>query len=50
MFDFATGTVCTRLKQFCYEFLGTPCLLNPTKLTGAMETTNFNSTSDMPYL
>lgn len=36
--------------QLCCEFLGAPCLPNPTKLTEAMETTNFNSASDMPYL
>lgn len=36
--------------QLCREFLGAPCLLNPTQLTEAMETTNFNSASDMPYL
>lgn len=35
--------------QLCCEFLGAPCLLNPTKLTEAMETTNFNSASDVPY-
>lgn len=36
--------------QLCCEFLGAPCLLNPTKLTEAMETTNFNRARDMPYL
>lgn len=36
--------------QLCCEFLGAPCLLSPTKLTEAMETTNFNSASDVPYL
>lgn len=37
-------------QQSWCEFLGASCLLNPAKLTEAMETTNFNSASDMPYL
>lgn len=41
---------CTRLRAVMLGIPWHPRVLNPTKRMEAMETTNFNSTSDMPYL
>lgn len=45
----ATGAAWPRSTAVLCDFLGASCLLNPTKLTEAMETAHFNRAGDVPY-